>query len=144
MDLSLSDEQQQIVDSAVTFLQESSSMPAVRAASESASGMDAALWSGMAELGWCGVHLPEEAGGLGDGGLAGELGKVLGRLHPVGRVGRLDMAVRGDALIVAVTGFAAFELVDVLADQVALDAIAGHERQRLLHDFEFAQAGELI
>ena len=67
MDLSLSDEQQQIVDSAVTFLQESSSMPAVRAASESASGMDAALWSGMAELGWCGVHLPEEAGGLGLG-----------------------------------------------------------------------------
>ena len=67
MDLSLSEEQQQIVDSAVTFLQEACTMPAVRAASESASGLDTGLWSGMAELGWCGVHLPEEAGGLGLG-----------------------------------------------------------------------------
>ena len=67
MDLSLSEEQQQIVDSATTFLQESCSMPSVRAASESASGLDAGLWTGMAELGWRGVHLPEEAGGLGLG-----------------------------------------------------------------------------
>ena len=67
MDLSLSDEQQQIADSAATFLQEASAMPAVRAASESASGLDTELWRGMAELGWCGVHLPESAGGLGLG-----------------------------------------------------------------------------
>ena len=67
MDLSLSDEQQQIADSATTFLQEASAMPAVRAASESANGLDEALWRGMAELGWCGVHLPETAGGLGLG-----------------------------------------------------------------------------
>ena len=67
MDLSLSDEQQQIADSATTFLQEASAMPAVRAASESASGLDDALWRGIAELGWCGVHLPESAGGLGLG-----------------------------------------------------------------------------
>lgn len=67
MDLSLSDEQQQIADSAATFLQEASAMPAVRAASESASGLDDALWRGIAELGWCGVHLPESAGGLGLG-----------------------------------------------------------------------------
>ena len=67
MDLSLSDEQQQIADSAATFLHEASAMPAVRAASESASGLDSELWRGMAELGWCGVHLPESAGGLGLG-----------------------------------------------------------------------------
>lgn len=67
MDLSLSQEQQQIVDSATAFLQESCTMPAVRAASESASGLDAGLWRSMAELGWCGVHLPEAAGGLGLG-----------------------------------------------------------------------------
>ena len=36
MNLSLSEEQQQIVDSAVTFLQEASAMPAVRAALDSA------------------------------------------------------------------------------------------------------------
>ncbi|MGV8805912.1 MAG: acyl-CoA dehydrogenase family protein [Polaromonas sp.] len=67
MDLSLSDEQQQIADSASIFLAEASAMPAVRTASESASGLDDALWRGMAELGWCGVHLPESAGGLGLG-----------------------------------------------------------------------------
>ena len=67
MDLSLSDEQQQIADSAATFLAEASAMPAVRTTSQSASGLDAGLWRGMAELGWCGVHLPEEAGGLGLG-----------------------------------------------------------------------------
>lgn len=42
-------------------------MPAVRAARESASGLDSELWRGIAELGWCGVHLPESAGGLGLG-----------------------------------------------------------------------------
>ena len=67
MDLSLSDEQQQIADSAATFLLEASAMPAVRVAGESASGLDSELWRGMAELGWCGVHLPESAGGLGLG-----------------------------------------------------------------------------
>lgn len=67
MDLSLSEEQQQIADSAATFLQEASAMPTVRTVSESASGLDDTLWHGMAELGWCGVHLPEEAGGLGLG-----------------------------------------------------------------------------
>lgn len=42
-------------------------MSAVRSASESASGMDVTLWRGIAELGWCGVHLPETADGLGLG-----------------------------------------------------------------------------
>lgn len=67
MDLSLSDEQQQIVDSAAIFLQEASTSAAVRAASETAEGIDTALWQGIAELGWCGVHLPEAANGLGLG-----------------------------------------------------------------------------
>lgn len=67
MDLSLSDEQQQIADSAATFLAEASAMPAVRAASQCADGLDRDLWRGIAELGWCGVHLPEVAGGLGLG-----------------------------------------------------------------------------
>ena len=67
MDISLSDEQQLIADSAATFLAEASAMPAVRAASESGHGIDRALWRGIAELGWCGVHLPEAVGGLGLG-----------------------------------------------------------------------------
>ncbi|MGH8846118.1 MAG: acyl-CoA dehydrogenase family protein, partial [Polaromonas sp.] len=67
MDLCLSDEQQLIADSAATFLAEASTMPAVRAVSDSAEGIDRALWRGIADLGWCGVHLPEAAGGLGLG-----------------------------------------------------------------------------
>ncbi len=67
MDLSLSDEQQLIADSAATFLAEASTKLAVRAVSESGSGIDRALWRGIADLGWCGVHLPEAAGGLGLG-----------------------------------------------------------------------------
>lgn len=64
MDLSLSDEQQQIADSAAIFLAEASAMSAVRAASQHADGIDPELWRGIGELGWCGVHLPEAAGGL--------------------------------------------------------------------------------
>lgn len=67
MDLSLSDEQQKIADSAATFLAEASAMPTVRTASQSADGLDRDLWRGIAELGWCGVHLPEAVGGLGLG-----------------------------------------------------------------------------
>lgn len=67
MDLSLTDEQRQIADSAAAFLAEASAMPAVRTASQGASGLDRDLWRGIAELGWCGVHLPEAAGGLGLG-----------------------------------------------------------------------------
>lgn len=67
MDISLSDEQQWIAESAATFLADASAMPAVRAVSESASGMDRSLWRGIADLGWCGVHLPEVFGGLGLG-----------------------------------------------------------------------------
>jgi len=67
MDLSLSDEQQQIVDSAAIFLAEASAMPAVRAASQRPDGLDPELWRAIGELGWCGVHLPEAVGGLGLG-----------------------------------------------------------------------------
>jgi len=45
------------------------------------------------------------------------------------------VAVRCDALVGAITGFAALELVNILTNEVALDAVTGHESQRLLHDF---------
>jgi alkylation response protein AidB-like acyl-CoA dehydrogenase len=67
MDLALTDEQQWISDSAADFLADASTMARVRAASDSADGFDAALWRGLADLGWCGVHLPQQQGGLGLG-----------------------------------------------------------------------------
>lgn len=67
MHLSLSEEQQQIVDSAEHFLGEASTMSRVRESFQGDSGLDRDLWRAVAELGWCGVHLPEAVGGLGLG-----------------------------------------------------------------------------
>lgn len=67
INLLLDDEQQLIVDSAISFLADASPMSRVRTVSESADGIDHALWRGVAEMGWCGVHLPEDVGGLGLG-----------------------------------------------------------------------------
>ena len=67
MDLRLSEDQRLIAASAADFLAEAAAMPATRAAAESAAGIDMQLWQGIADLGWCGVHLPESHGGLGLG-----------------------------------------------------------------------------
>jgi len=65
--LSLSEVQQHIVESAENFLSSASGMANVREVSQGDSGLDLDLWSGISELGWCGVHLPEAVGGLGLG-----------------------------------------------------------------------------
>ncbi len=67
MDLSFSEEQQHIADSANDFLSQACTMVAVRRVGESQTGLDDELWRGVAELGWCGVHLPESVDGLGLG-----------------------------------------------------------------------------
>lgn len=66
MDLSLNEEQKMIAESAAVFLQEKSTSAQVRRACESG-GMDRALWREAVDLGWCGVALPEKAGGMGLG-----------------------------------------------------------------------------
>jgi len=67
INLLLDDEQKLIVDSAISFLADASPMSRVRMVSETADGIDHALWLGMVDMGWCGVHLPEDMGGLGLG-----------------------------------------------------------------------------
>ena len=67
MELVLSEEQQHIADSAEIFLAKASAMPSVRAISQGADGLDLKLWQAMAELGWCGVAVPDSTGGLGLG-----------------------------------------------------------------------------
>ena len=123
MDLSLSEEQQQIVDSAVTYLQEACTMPAVRIASESDSGLDTALWSGMAELGWCGVHLPEEAGGLGLG-----LVELALLQEQLGR--RLGCVPFFDSVALAATALR--ELPDIALAQQWLEQLASGEKKAAL------------
>ncbi|MBL0149586.1 MAG: acyl-CoA dehydrogenase [Ideonella sp.] len=64
--MALTLEQQHIADSAAELLGQRAGSAAVRAAIEQG-GFDRDLWQQVAELGWCGVHLPEQHGGLGLG-----------------------------------------------------------------------------
>jgi len=68
MEFSLSVEQRMIRDSARDYLAVHSDSAAVRRATESRPAHDDALWRAIAgELGWCGIALPEDAGGAGLG-----------------------------------------------------------------------------
>lgn len=67
MDLTLSDEQEELVDSARRFLGRSCGSEAVRLVEASPDGHDARLWDAVAEMGWPGLRLPEEYGGSGGG-----------------------------------------------------------------------------
>lgn len=70
MNFDLTDEQEMVRDTFARFLDENSSTARVRAAmgaDNGSSGFDAALWSGLAELGALALRVPEDAGGLGLG-----------------------------------------------------------------------------
>jgi alkylation response protein AidB-like acyl-CoA dehydrogenase len=67
-DFALDADQQMVRDAAADFLAQASASPAVRAAMESPSGVDAALWQRIRqEMGWCATTIPEAYGGLGLG-----------------------------------------------------------------------------
>jgi alkylation response protein AidB-like acyl-CoA dehydrogenase len=63
MNFDLTDEQQMMRDTFARFLDEHSSTVRVRKAQETA-GFDAALWSGLADLGAFAMRVPEDAGGM--------------------------------------------------------------------------------
>ncbi|MCO5397371.1 acyl-CoA dehydrogenase family protein [Ralstonia soli] len=76
MELSLSLEQEMIRDTAREFLDARSDSAAVRRVVDAvdavdtegpSAGHDPELWREVAELGWCGIALPEEVGGAGLG-----------------------------------------------------------------------------
>lgn len=68
MQFSLTDDQQMIRDAAQGFLASTADSSAVRAAMASPDGFDAAVWQRIAgELGWCGLAIAEDSGGLGMG-----------------------------------------------------------------------------
>ncbi|MFX1677059.1 acyl-CoA/acyl-ACP dehydrogenase [Paraburkholderia sp. A2WS-5] len=68
MDLVLTEEQVMIRDSAAEVLAQQSASADVRRAIERHAGYDAVLWQTVAaELGWCGLSVPEHAGGAGLG-----------------------------------------------------------------------------
>lgn len=65
MDFSLSDEQRQIQDSVGRFVRERYPFDQWRKITDTPAGHTEENWRQMAELGWLGVALPEDAGGLG-------------------------------------------------------------------------------
>lgn len=68
MDFSLTDDQVMIRDAAADFLQQSSDSEAVRAAMATDTGFDPNIWQSIAaELGWCGIAISEDQGGMGLG-----------------------------------------------------------------------------
>lgn len=62
-----SEEQADLFDVASDFCRNKSPISSVRALIEDETGHDSALWSEIAELGWLGVAIPEEFGGVGLG-----------------------------------------------------------------------------
>jgi alkylation response protein AidB-like acyl-CoA dehydrogenase len=64
MALVLSEEQQMLRESAKTFIQESSPVSALRELRDNGAEWSPELWSGMAEMGWTGIAIPEDFGGL--------------------------------------------------------------------------------
>ena len=69
MPLTTNEEQQLLRDSARSFLEDNSPVSRMRELRDErdATGFSRALWKAMADLGWLGIHLPEEHGGSGMG-----------------------------------------------------------------------------
>jgi alkylation response protein AidB-like acyl-CoA dehydrogenase len=62
-----SEEQQELRSTAARFLEEKSSSAIVRELMETDTGFDEGTWKQMADLGWLGMAIPEEYGGVGFG-----------------------------------------------------------------------------
>lgn len=82
MALILNEEQQMLQASAKTFIQESSPVSAFRKLRDSGQGWSPELWAGMVDMGWAGVTVPEDFGGLefgyvGAGLIVEECGRTL-------------------------------------------------------------------
>lgn len=69
MSLVLNEEEIMLRDSAAGFLAETANVDAFRKHRDnpSAAGFDQALWSSIADMGWCGIAIDEAHGGLGYG-----------------------------------------------------------------------------
>ncbi|MEQ1490426.1 MAG: acyl-CoA dehydrogenase family protein, partial [Terricaulis sp.] len=83
MNFDFSDDQKSLKDQARKFLADKSAIKVVRGVlDDEAKSYDQALWRGVAEMGWLGVAIPEEHGGLGLGRLelcvlAEEIGRAV-------------------------------------------------------------------
>jgi alkylation response protein AidB-like acyl-CoA dehydrogenase len=82
MDMELSEQQRQLVDTARHFMENECPLAAVREQEATEAGFSIDLWRQMANLGWLGLPFPEEYGGYGLGNvdlalLSKEMGRAL-------------------------------------------------------------------
>ncbi len=82
MTFAFTDEQNELRSTAARFLEEKSSSEKVRELMETESGFEEATWKQIGDLGWLGMAIPEEYGGVGFGAvetmvLMEEMGKRL-------------------------------------------------------------------
>ncbi len=63
--IGLSEEQADLLEVATNFCREKSPIDKVRALMDDARGFDEAIWKEIAALGWLGIAIPEEYGGVG-------------------------------------------------------------------------------
>jgi alkylation response protein AidB-like acyl-CoA dehydrogenase len=82
MTFAFTDEQNELRSTAARFLEEKSSSEKVRELMETDNGFEEAMWKQIADLGWLGMAIPEEYGGVGFGAvetmvLMEEMGKRL-------------------------------------------------------------------
>ncbi|TNE57078.1 MAG: acyl-CoA dehydrogenase [Alphaproteobacteria bacterium] len=78
--ISFSEEQEQLLEVAINFARDKSPIKTVRALIEDDLGYDGDIWQEMVDLGWLGVALPEEYGGIGL-----SLAEVVTLAEPMGR-----------------------------------------------------------
>ena len=96
MDMKLTDEQAQLQDGARRFMDKECTIAFVRQMEASEAGFSRPLWKRMAELGWIGLALPAEWGGLALGNLElAILMRELGRhICPSATNGRIPALLR--------------------------------------------------
>merc|ERR1711965_324418 len=63
--IEFSEEQTMLMETAVDFCRKHSPMDRVRAQIEQSDGVNAEVWQEMVDLGWLGITVPEQYGGLG-------------------------------------------------------------------------------
>ena len=125
MDLRATEEQKLLADSAARFLAKEYKAEHGRARANGSDGLDRAMWSRFAEMGWLGVGVPEDAGGIGGGPVeTAILAEAFGR-HLVGEPYLASVVLAGSILRAA--GGKATELLGGIAGGERIVALAHGE-----------------